>query len=199
MTTEAGSRLGELVAQAREAASVLSDDDKDLRPIAFELVLDHLLGNGGAQAEGAPRATPSAGPTAEPVDSSLATEQQRTDAVARYFQIEPEQVPELFDMSGEEPLFVLHSSKLPKQTASAVRDLALLIAGARTAVGLETSTGDLRQTADAYGTLDSNFMTTLSNLNNIAVLGKPSSPNRLVRMKVTGAEAARPLAQRLVS
>ena len=89
MTTDAGTRLGELVAQAREAASVLSDDDRDLRPIAFERVLDHLLGNGEVQAEGVPPPAPSSGPTAEPVDSSLGTKQQRTDAVARYFQIEP--------------------------------------------------------------------------------------------------------------
>ena len=81
MTTEAGSRLGKLVAQAREAASVLTDDDKDLRPIAFERVLEHLLGNGDTRSEGAPQVTQlGEGPTPDPVDSILATEQQRVDA-----------------------------------------------------------------------------------------------------------------------
>ena len=200
MPTEAGSRLGELVAQAREAASVLSDDDKDLRLIAFERVLEHLLGNGDTRSEGAPQVTPSAGPTPDPVDSILATEQQRVDAAARYFDIDPGQVRELFDLSGNEPKLVLPSRKLANGKAAAVREITLLVCGVRTAVGLDTGTQHIRQAADDFNKLDSaNFMTTLSNMSHIAVLGKPSSPNRLVRMKVTGAEAARPLAQRLVS
>ena len=200
MTTEAGSRLGELVAQAREAASVLTDDDKDLRPIAFERVLEHLLGNGDTRSEGAPQVTPSAGPTPDPVDSILATEQQRVDAAARYFDIDPDQVRELFDLSGNEPKLVLPSRKLANGKAAAVREITLLVCGVRTAVGLDTGTQHIRQAADDFNKLDpANFMTTISGMDQIAVLGKPGSPNRLIRMRAIGAEKARPLAQRLVA
>ena len=200
MTTDAGSRLGELVAQAREAASVLSEEDSDLRPIAFERVLNHLLGNGGAQSPGITNAAPKAAPPADSIDTSLASEQQRVDAVARYFEIDPAQVPELFDLSSEDPVLSMNSKRLPSGRARATRDIALLIGGVRTAVGLETGTSHIREAAEAYDKLDRpNFMTTLGEMREIALLGKPRSSNRLVRMKVTGAEAARPLAQRLVA
>ena len=35
-----------LVAQAREAISVLPEEDRELRPIAFDLVLQHMLKSG---------------------------------------------------------------------------------------------------------------------------------------------------------
>ncbi len=193
MTTDAGSRLGELVAQARDAASVLGEEDKELRRIAFERVLDHLLGNGGGNGS-APRKL-----VDEPIDAVLGTEQQRVDAAARYFDIDPEGVRQLFDLRGEEPLLVLPSGKLPGEKSEAVREIALLIGGVRTAVGLATGTSHIRQAASDYKKLDDNFMTTLGEMDRIAVLGKPGSRNRLVRMRVIGAEAARPLAQRLVA
>ena len=200
MTTEAGSRLGKLVAQAREAASVLTDDDKDLRPIAFERVLNHLLGDGSTQPQGVTNAAQKVAPASELIDTSLATEQQRVDAAARYFDIDPEQVHELFNLKGEEPQLVLHSNKLAKGYAAAVREIAFLVCGIRTATGLDTGSQHIKQAAADLGKLDApNFMTTLGNMKEIAVLGKQGSPNRAIRMRVTGAEAARPLAQRLVS
>ena len=203
MTTDAGNRYRDLVAQALDAAGAV-DDDKELKHIAFERVLDHLLGNGqgqpAAQTQGTPAPTPAVTPSPERVDSSLATEQQRVDAAARYFQIEPDGARELFDLSGEEPIFHMNPNKLPKRRADAVRTIALLVGGVRTAVGLETGTLHIRQAAEDSGKLDpANFMTTLSNMDNIAVLGKKGSQNRLVRMRVTGAEAARKLAQQLVA
>ena len=197
MTTDAGSRLGELVAQARDAASVLGEEDRELRRIAFERVLDHLLGNGGGN--GSAPQVPARKLVDDPIDGVLATEQQRVDAAARYFDIDPEGVRQLFDLSGDEPQLVLPSGKLPGGKAEAVREIALLIGGVRTAVGLATGTSHIRQAASDYKKLDDNFMTTLGELNKIAVLGKPGSRNRLVRMRVIGAEAARPLAQRLVA
>lgn len=194
MTTDAGSRLGELVAQARDAASVLGEEDKELRRIAFERVLDHLLGNGN----GPTQAEPARKLVDEPIDAVLGTEQQRVDAAARYFDIDPERVRELFDLNGDEPLLVLPPDKLPREKAVAVCEIALLIGGVRTAVGLATGTSHIRQAASDYEKLDDNFMTTLDAMDKVAVLGKPGSRNRLVRMRAIGAEAARPLAQRLV-
>lgn len=202
MTTDAGRRLGELVAQARDAASVLeAEEDKELRRIAFERVLDHLLGNGAGNgsAPRAPAVEAAPKPSNDRIDGVLATEQQRVDAAARYFQIEPDEVRELFDLSGEEPELVVNSGKLPKEINEAVREIALLVGGVRTAVGLETGSQTIREVVDAYGKLNRHFMETLSKAKEIAVLGKPSSRNRLIRMRAIGAEAARPLAQRLVA
>ena len=201
MTTDAGSRLGELVAQARDAASVLGEEDRELRSIAFARVLDHLLGNGGGNgsAPQAPATEAATKPSNDRIDAVLGTEQQRVDAVARYFQIEPDEVRELFDLSGEEPELVVNSGKLPKEINEAVREIALLVGGVRTAVGLETGSQTIREVVDAYGKLNRHFMETLSKAREIAVLGKPSSRNRLIRMRAIGAEAARPLAQRLVA
>ena len=201
MTTDAGSRLGELVAQARDAASVLGEEDRELRSIAFERVLDHLLGNGGGNgsAPPAPVAEAASEPDDEPIDGVLATEQQRVDAAARYFDIAPAEVRELFDLSNGEPRLVLHSNKLHKSRAEAVREIALLVCGVRTAVGLDTGSQHIRRASDDFNKLDKNFMTVLGEMDMIAVLGKPGSKNRLVRMRVIGAEAARPLAQRLVA
>lgn len=195
MTTDAGSRLGELVAQARDAVSVLGDEDSELRRIAFERVLDHLLGNGN----GVVRAESARKLVEEPIDAVLGTEQQRVDAAARYFDIDPERVRELFDLSGDEPRLVLTPDKLPRERAAAVREIALLIGGVRTAVGLATGTSHIRQAVSDYQKLDDDFMTTLGAMDKVAVLGKPGSRNRLVRMRAIGAEAARPLAQRLVA
>lgn len=202
MTTDSGSRYRDLVAQALEAAEAV--DDQELKRIAFEHVLDHLLGNGQTQpdrpAQGAPPTVRTTPPTSEPVDSSLATEQQRIDAVARYFAIEPDQVLEIFNLAGEEPVLSLNSKKLPAQRSKATQDIALLIGGVRTAVGLETSTSHIREATETYDKYDSpNFMTTLGKMNEIALLGRPRSSNRLVRMRVIGAEAVRPLAQKLVA
>ena len=203
MTTDAGSRLGELVAQAREAVSVLEDEDTELRRIAFERVLDHLLGNGNGGNGSAPQ-TPAVAaatkPDDDPIDGVLATEQQRVDAAARYFDIAPEQVRELFALNGEEPALMVNSGRLSKGKTDAVREIALLIGGVRTAVGLETGSQTIRDVVEAYGKLNSrHFMETLSRMKELAVLGKPGSKNRLVRMRAIGAEAARPLAQRLVA
>ena len=199
MTTDAGSRLGELVAQARDAVSVLGDEDTELRRIAFERVLDHLLGNGNGVVPQTPATETATEPDDEPIDGALATEQQRVDAAARYFDIAPAEVRELFDLSNGEPRLVLHSNKLPRGKAEAVREIALLVCGVRTAVGLDTGSQHIRRASDDFNKLDRNFMTVLGEMDMIAVLGKPGSKNRLVRMRVIGAEAARPLAQRLVA
>jgi len=88
---------------------------------------------------------------------------------------------------------------LSSSRAVAVREIALLIGGARTSLGLDTSTSHIRSAVDEYGKLDSeNFTATLGAMPEISVLGRRGSSNRLVRMKVHGAERARALAQRLI-
>jgi hypothetical protein len=194
-TTE---QLSEIVKKVRIATESLSGDDQHLREIAFEKLIEHELGYQayppGTNGEG--RQSQSAD---EQVDTSYATLDMRADAVGRYFDISSEDARDLFDLSSEEPVLQAPSGSLQKSTAGAVREIALLVCGVRTALGLETGSRHIREVADEYKRFDGNFNKHLTDFDLIAVRGKTRSPNRLVRMRVIGAEAARVLAQRLVS
>ncbi len=193
--------LTDLVKAADKATSGL--ENAELRRVAFERVLDHLLRNGVGESPAASRgkitSAEATEATDQKADSVFGSEQQRTDAIAGYFDITPDEVRDLFDASGETPSLVLHSSSLDNANAVATREIALLVTGGRTALGQKTTTNDIREVVGSYGRLDSsNFMSTLAKTTDLAVLGKPKSPNRVVRMKVTGAEKARELVQRLI-
>ncbi|MDE0170613.1 MAG: hypothetical protein OXS29_14080 [bacterium] len=193
--------LKSLVEAAKQATAGL--EGTDLRRTAFERVLDHLLKNGAdevtvANRMGTTQAT-STETGSQSADGSFADEQQRVDAIATYFRIAPDDVLHVFDASGERPALAVHTSSLDTRKAVATREIALLVAGVRTALGLKTTTAHIRDVADDYGRLDSpNFMSTLANMADISVLGRVGSPNRVVRMKVSGAEKARELAHRLI-
>ena len=190
--------LVEIVERVRVATQSLSGDEFGLREIAFEKLLEHELSlahssNGANLVNGKTKSTDGA------VDAGYATAQMRADAIAQYFNIDPEEAQDIFDLSDEVPTLALPSNKIDSRRAPAVRHIALLICGARTALGLETGTVNIREAADTYDKVDPNFMAHLTNFDKIAVRGKRSSPNRLVRMRVIGAEAAQELARRLVS
>ena len=194
--------LAALVATAQTATEDLIDDPV-LRPIAFKQVLNHLLVGGTHSAQPLePRRETArdATPADYTADGALASEQQRADALAHYFKVTPENVRYIFSVSAEEPKLVLPSSRLAQKKAAATREIALLLAGARTALGQETTTTHIRDATDHFAKLDSgNFMSTLGQLSEFSVLGKPRSPNRIVRMRATGAEAAQVLAERICS
>ena len=190
-------QLTTLVAEAEQATRNLDDD---LRLAAFERILDHLLAirvqpnsvRNGPSVDGEP--------TEGQPDGVLADSQQRIDAVARYFKISPEDVQHIFEVGEEAPELVIGTGNLPTPKAQATREIALLVAGARTALGFQTTTSDIRTVVDDYGKYDSaNFMATLTDMDEISVLGKPRSPNRVLRMRVTGAEHAQRIAQRIIS
>lgn len=192
--------LESLVIKAQQATKTLNDE---LRKAAFERVLDHLLAISTGPdfaADIAQEDSGNPGETAEEADGVLAGEQQRIDAIARYFKISPEDVQHIFDASEEEPQLALSIRHLADAKSHATREIALLVAGALTALGLQTTTTHIRTVTDDYGKLDGpNFMTTLTSLEELSVLGKPRSTNRVIRMKVAGVEAAQTIAQRIVS
>ena len=129
--------LAKLVATAKQATDSL--DGTDLRRVAFERVLEHLLQNGtdGTSTHtGRERlAEASAERTSHSADGAFAEEQQRVDAISNYFKIAPENVLHVFDASEEEPALVVHTKQLPDSKAIATREITLLVAGARTALG----------------------------------------------------------------
>ncbi|MXX32137.1 MAG: hypothetical protein F4Z51_07890 [Chloroflexi bacterium] len=196
-TTE---QLSEIVERVREATKSMSGDEFRLREIAFEKLLEHEL-SGEDIANGSSTSTaPQARPQETSVDTSYSTPTMRAEAVAQYFKIGPGDASDLFDLSDESPTLSVPSKQITnKSRAAAVRQIALLICGARTALGLETGTSHIREAAEAYSKFDPNFMKHLTEYDKIAVRGKPSSRNRLVRMRVIGAEEAQTVAQRMVS
>ena len=190
--------LKEILQSAEEAIAVIEDEDR--KRIAFERLLDHLLKNvegGQAAAGGGPELL--SDPERATADGAFAEDYQRLDAIAHYFGIEPEQVTDIFDVSEEEPRLKLSSGQLSGPKANGTREIALLMTGARTALGYETNTEIIRVIADDYGKLhSSHFMSTLAGMTDLSLLGKRRSSNRILRMKVRGAEEAARLAQRLV-
>ena len=191
--------LASLVATARQATKDL--DGSSLQQIAFERVLVHLLANSAAPASTAPshREPATTAVAAQGADGVLADEQQRLDALAHYFKILPEQVLHIFEVTEAQPKLTIHTKHLSESKSEATRDIALLVAGALTALGQQTTTSLIREVTDNYGKLDdSNFMKTLTDQHEISVLGKPRSSNRIIRMRVTGAEAAQALVRRII-
>ena len=197
--------LKAIVDDAWAATETLSQCDAGVRQVAFERLLSHLLANdtsSGANedeiARSATAAHVSAGTPSEPIDDTYATQEQRAEAVSRFFDITPEEASDLFDLTQPNPKLQLPSKKLPEARTDAVRKIALLMCGARTALGIETGSKDIRQVAEDYKKYDRNFMSVLTEMPELAVRGKSHSKNRLVRMRVIGTEEARTLAASLV-
>lgn len=204
MNTRAA-QLKAIVDDAWAATETLSECEASVRQAAFERLLSHLLaGDTGGDANGeeitrpaAATHTPAGAPT-EPIDDTYATPEQRAEAVGRFFGITPEEASDLFDLTQMDPKLQLPSKRLPEARADAVRKIALLVCGARTALGVETGSKDIRQAAEDYKKYDRNFMPILTDMPELAVRGKSRSKNRLVRMRVIGTEEARSLAASLV-
>ncbi|MCY4369669.1 MAG: hypothetical protein OXF41_09695 [bacterium] len=190
--------LASLVERADEAVRGIEDADR--QRIAFDRVLVHLLNQDHKVSTASSSVTAPRDPGgSDDADATFADPQQRIDAVAEYFKIDPEQVPDVFDVSDEGPSLIVRTSQLDEAKANATREIALLVTGVRTALGRDTETAHIRECVDNYGRLDrSNFMKTLTTMPELSVLGKRGSSNRIVRMKVRGAEKAEDLVKRLV-
>ena len=203
--TERSQQLKAIVEDLWEATSPLAGEDvpKNLRTRTFERLLENWLTESeqgiSSSGNGIEALHIRGGPTAEPLDSVLRDEIQRADAVSDRFRIEANEAGDLFDLSSEDPVLNVHRSKLSTSFKAGQKEIALLMCGARTALGLETGSRDIRVAAERYGKLDSNFMTNLSSFQEFAVRGLPASQNRQVRIKGKGWEALWELAARLTS
>lgn len=198
--------LKAIVNDAWVATEALADEDSVIRHTAFERLLDHLLvdnhsfpTNEESQNGERESHTSSSLATNNALDTSYATGAQRAEAVGRYFDITADAAADLFELSNEVPELQIANRSLPESKAEAVRVIALLVCGVRTALGLETGSTDIRQIAEKYKKTDSNFARYLSDMPEIALRGKPGSQNRAVRMRVLGAEAARNIVADLVN
>ena len=187
--------------QRRQSRTLLAED-RALGEIAFRHVLQHLLGELHAEAH---NDSPSAAPGPEPVepaviDDLFATESQRAAAIARYFDLELQEAKDLFDVTQSDPVLIANSKRLASAKLAGTREITLLVLAGRTAMALDTGTHHIRDAAERHHRLDpANFIKTLGAMETVGLRGAPESPNRLVRLKVVGIEAARELAARLTS
>lgn len=189
-------QMKELVQVAREAVADFEEGDAELRKIAFERILDHMLA-------GAPDDTSASNGAAED-DWPPRTKSRRAGLVGLYLGIDPERAAELFDLSGQIPKLRLTSNQVPNDTIRAIRTIALLVAGARAAVGLETTVEDIVELATVHrpmiSTDDRGLISVpkfLEQMDEVAVLGEPGRANRIVRLKASGVEAAKECAAAL--
>ncbi len=184
-------QMKQLVQVAREAVADFKEDDADLRRIAFERILDHMLSGD------APDAAAASNGAAED-DWPPRTKVRRAGLIAMYFGIDAESAAELFDLSNRKPRLQLASNQVPKDVIRAIETIALLVAGARAAVGLETTVEDITEAAIAHRPMipmdDRGLIPVpkvLQQMDEIAVLGEPGRANRIVRLKALGVEAAK--------
>lgn len=200
MTTRA-EELKAIVDDAWAATAGLGECEPGIRQTAFEQLLHFLLADSASQPRNGQSGAGEQMPTPdqlEPLDSSYATEQQRAEAVGRFLHLDPGDALDLFNLAGPMPRLTLPAEKLPNDSVEAVRVIALLVCAARTALGTETGSADIRQAAEDHNRCDTDFADALTNMQELSVQGKSSSRNRLVRLRVIGIEAARALAPSLV-
>ena len=183
-------RLSRIVADAWTAtAPVAGEVDRATRQAAFTLVLETMLQNG---------AELHSDPDRDPLDDAFATETQRADAIADYLGIVHEGIADLYDVGGREPKLRLNSTQVSQRSADATREIALLVVAARAALGLESGIHNIREAVVAHHKLDiANFDRALTEMTEISVRGSHGSPNRRVRLRGKGVEAARALARQL--
>ena len=186
------------VDRARDAVAGLDPQtDSDLRPIAFERIIEALP----RDTTSAPSNAGNGGPatSTQLIDDTFATEERWIDAVASYLRVRPEQAGDLFDLSSEEPRLQANQAALEVRKRPALRQIVLLVAAAGDALGIETGTADVRSAADDLGKFDrNNFINTISTMPEVALRGKRGEHNRQIRLRLIGTEAARELASSLV-
>lgn len=188
-------RLRRIVADAWDATSPVADQvDLETRQSAFRLLLEAMLQNGYDPAPEKPPETDDWS-----IDRAFATEVQRTDAVAMSLGLEYDEAQSLYDLSGPEPRLRMDPAKLAADRQSALREVTLLVCVGRGAVGLDSGTRHVREAAVAHQrpVPDGDFNVCMESIPDVVLRGHSDSENRLVRLRGTGVEAARELAQHL--
>ena len=206
MTTQQNLRA--LISEAWAATDVVADQVQPAtREAAFKLVLEAMLRNGStppAESEIELNLNDADEQDSEPepgsIDISLATPEQRAWAIADYLRIDVDQALCLYSVDDRDPLLRPPLASLSDDCQAAVRELALLVAAGRSAVGLDTGTQHIRAVVDALDPpAPCGFLSVLEAMDELAVRGDPQSPNRLVRLRGIGVEAVRALAARIAA
>lgn len=176
------------IARALEDARVLLEEvslDQELRPVAYQLVLEHLLGE-------AESAEPSSGGPAALVDDPV-------ERIAHRAQVNPQLLRELYDVDGGVLSLVVGPRRIDGGFAAATRQLTLLVAGGRQAAGFDdwTSLSHIRAMCENYGRLDhANFAATVRSMHDEFSF-RGSGEQRTIRLTMAGWERWVTLVRRL--
>ena len=192
------------VRTALEASEI--DDDPAFRREVFLLLLDNRLtddetvfgmpylanlGTYGPPADGDD-------PYANPVHSARV----RTACVAESLGITPQQANELFVVPSVDhgnPQLRVSPSRLDRDTATAVRQIVLLLAAAHEPIASPVATAELRRVAQEYGRFDVEFDEHLARIDGVRFLGDPCDGNSSVLIEERGSVEARKVAAALLS
>ena len=185
----------DLKAIAATATEAVADmEDGTLKEIAFARLLDHLLADSSLSASSF---NDYGDYTFRDPDKAIAdlwprrTEQQRADAVAHYFTIEPEQAVAVFDLSGDDPV-VRRAETLSSP------QLALMALGVRAALGLDSNIADLRKVGACSGSPTAeNTLSSLAAADEIVLLAQDGDRDCAVRLQHRGRERAARTVQHL--
>ena len=194
MATDPG-EIKRLVEELWAATEALSTAENGLRSAVFQKLLDRELASSAERQDSNGRSRGES--VAAAVDRAFTDADDRAEAIATYFDIESHEAEDLFDLRDPDPKIHFANDKLSEGIKGGLREITLLVCGARSALGLETTTQQVRDAANQFDRADSNFMKNLSDFDEIAIRGKPKSKNRAIRMRVIGSERAAKLAQRI--
>ncbi|MCY4617184.1 MAG: hypothetical protein OXD50_01330 [Chloroflexi bacterium] len=202
--TKVGASMADVVREAWLATAELDEvADAPTRRSAFMLVLEAMLRDETISAPEREESQIGSDDNANGEGSSddlYSTPELRGDAISSYLQVPRDEVEILFRLDETEPALQLSAQKLSSGKRPATKEIALLVLAGRTALGLDTLSDDIRDVAQRYRKYDSaNFLSTLQKSDEFAVLGRPRSAKRVVRLRGAGVTSARSLAQNLIA
>lgn len=165
----------------------------DLRSAAFAKAVD-LIAGGGAPA------VSEVTPTAKAETKKAAGDQDPLSMIAKRFSVTRELADEAFAIEDGEPSLAVARTKLANSDKGASRQIAVLVAAARQAAGMEewTESSVIRDAAASYNRFDpNNFANTVGSLeDDFSFSGKGQS--RRVKVRRDGFKKAGALVQQLV-
>lgn len=165
---------------------------EDLREVAFSKSFDLRAGTTGATTQAQYPAPPDGGSTRPSEQRAGATAAGDVLAsIAERLKIDRDTVAEVFTSEDGEPELIISPTKLPEKAATGTKEIALLIAGARQAAGIEdwTSTDEIRKACVDYKRYDqANFASTIHEMGDVFNSRKESPRKTQVRLARPGWE-----------
>ena len=175
----------------REAAAAVAAAKipENLQAVAFQKAVDILVGSASDESE---RKT-------ETGKGSSGGDEDPIQRIAVVLKLDKGIVEETYEVQGDQIKPTIAPSKLDARKTKGTEQIALLVAGARQAAGMEewTETKVIRDIADEYGRFDSsNFATTITSLGEYFSFSG-NGPSRRLRVRRVGYEAVAELIRRL--
>jgi hypothetical protein len=160
----------------------------ELRVIAFSKVFDLRAGNA---VPGASAAREQAGRIRANAAENGGGNGDVLASIADRLGLDRSTVAEVYDVEDDKPTLIVQAGKLPGNVSGATKEIALLIAGARQAAGIEdwTSVDIVRDVCSDYKRYDQgNFAKTMRQMESVFKIKKDSSGKLTVALAKPGWE-----------